>query len=68
MTVIFRADVFCDGCGNWIPTEVSGPKQSGLIGRAVAEAKKQGWSRDTKCTYLDVCPECLKRFHRGELK
>jgi ribosomal protein S27E len=67
MTVTFRADIFCDGCGTWIETGVSGGKASGLIARAVKVAKKTGWSRDTKSMYLDVCPDCLKKIHRGGL-
>lgn len=70
MTVIFSADVMCDACGNWIGTTVSGPNSKGqnLASRAVKIAKKHGWSRQTNHTYLDVCPDCLKKIHRGELK
>lgn len=68
MTVIYRADVFCDHCANWLDTEVSGPRKDGLASQAVAKAKKAGWSRDTKSIYMDLCPSCAEGYRRGEFE
>lgn len=58
MTIIYTADVFCDRCGNWIHGCVS-ERNTGLARPALKAAKNEGWSRDVKSTYLDLCPKCL---------
>lgn len=63
MTVSYSADVFCDRCGNWTHGVTSNHKAR-LATYALEEAKKQGWSRDVKSTYLDLCPKCLDKYHK----
>lgn len=66
MTIRYTADVFCDRCGNWVPGLTS-EKPSGLARPALSLAKKAGWSRDTKSTYLDLCPKCLDENRRNPI-
>lgn len=58
MTVRYTADVFCDRCGNWMHGAVS-DKPTGLATPALKAAKREGWSRDVKSIYMDLCPLCL---------
>lgn len=61
MTVIYTADVFCDKCGDWTHG-VTLDRNSGLARKAVTVSKSEGWSRDARSQYLDLCPKCLEEF------
>ena len=61
MTVIYTADVFCDKCGDWTHG-VTQDRNSGLARKAVTVSKSEGWSRDARSQYLDLCPKCLAEF------
>lgn len=65
MSLSYTCDVFCDHCGNWVHG-VTANKPTGLARPALSEAKKQGWSRDVKSTYTDLCPACLTAVRQGE--
>jgi len=64
MTVSYTADVHCDRCGNWVHGAVSNVNKH-LARDAVASAKRKGWSRDTKSSRLDLCPDCLQRERKS---
>lgn len=59
MSLSYTIDVHCDRCGNWI-SGVTVDKPQGNVRKALAVARRAGWSRDTKSLYTDVCPACLK--------
>lgn len=63
MSLTYTCDVFCDRCGNWVHG-VTTNKATGLARPALAEAKKQGWSRDVKSTLTDLCPKCLAKSRK----
>lgn len=63
MTVRYTADVFCDKCGRWVHGLVS-DKSTGLARPALQVAKRDGWSRDVKSLYTDLCPSCLDEQRR----
>lgn len=63
MSVTYSADVFCDKCGDWIHGTTSNEPR-GIAREALKIAKKEGWSRDVRSTYLDLCPNCLKEFRK----
>lgn len=58
MSLTYSCDVFCDRCGVWVHGAM-GHKATGLATRALAVAKKAGWSRYTRSVYADLCPACL---------
>jgi hypothetical protein len=64
MTVRYQADVFCDRCGQWVNGAIS-TKPGGLARKALAFAKRCGWSRDVRSTLLDLCPNCLRATRTG---
>jgi hypothetical protein len=63
MSVTYTCDVFCDRCGDWTHG-VCSDKPTGLASKALKIAKKEGWSRDVKSTFLDLCPNCLNEFRK----
>lgn len=66
MTVVYTADVFCDRCGVW-EHGTTGRRQQALATVAIETAKKLGWSRQNNSMFLDLCPKCLDKTHKGEV-
>ena len=60
MSIAYRVEIHCDRCGVWMEGGF-GPKTAGLARKALALAKKSGWSRDVRSTFTDVCPNCLSK-------
>lgn len=56
MSLSYTVDVHCDRCYHWAGG-VTGPKPEAR--KALAAAKKEGWSRNVRSTYTDLCPKCL---------
>ena len=54
MTIHNNPHLWCDSCGNWI--ELGSVSKRELL----KHAKKEGWSRDVKSAFMDLCPKCLK--------
>jgi hypothetical protein len=66
MSIVYTADVFCDKCGIWSEgVTVTGAKAPGLASKALKKAKAEGWSRDARSLYTDLCPNCLKEERKA---
>lgn len=68
MSIVYSADVFCDGCTDWVHGGVQSDKPTGMARPALAVAKQHGWSRDTQGEFVDLCPKCLIKFRNGTLR
>ena len=65
MTTLY-VSIHCDNCGEWVNAAPSKKPQG--VGLLTAKLKKEGWSRVNNSMYQDLCPICLKKSHKGELK
>jgi hypothetical protein len=66
MTTLYTVSIHCDNCGEWV--EAAPSKQPKGVSLLAKQLKKEGWSRVTNSMYQDLCPTCLKKSHKGELK
>ncbi|MDD2741265.1 MAG: hypothetical protein PHV02_03270 [Rhodocyclaceae bacterium] len=60
MTIRYTADVFCNGCGNWMHGKTS-DKPTGLARPSREAARKAGWSHSNTSIASDLCPECMRK-------
>lgn len=65
MSLIYRIDVFCDNCGNWI--EGGSDRTPHFANRARHVARKQGWSCTRHGGYKYLCPACTTLYRQGKL-
>lgn len=62
MSISYTVDIHCDRCTDWIQGITSAKPNT--VRRSLAEAKREGWSRNTKSVYTDLCPSCLKHVRK----
>lgn len=56
MSIVYSADVICDGCAQWTPGPTGRAKPPGKL-EAFEEADTKGWLKVSYSSHL--CPDCL---------